>query len=852
MKRGSFNNLQDLLGDHHAETKDDFDESDDGSGNKRAAPVARVVLVMNQLPLKAVESDAPGAIAGHEFSLDAEALLSQITPGLPEPFTALYVGQLPKGVEVDPLEQDAVERQLRQRFNCVPVFLSRELKDRFYTGMCKGVMWPLFHYVLPLLPTSGGRFDPSLWQAYIAVNRKFVDAVVAAIDPARDFVWANDYHLLAFPTLLRKHFHAVRCGFFLHSPFPSSEIFRAFPMREALLRGLLNADLIGFHTFDYARHFLSCCSRILGLEFESKRGNIELEVLGRRVCVKILPTGIEPQRLTDLVSSAACTARCKELAERFRGRTVIVGVDDLDTFKGLDFKLEAFESLLETHGELVGKVIMVQVVNPARSESSDIAELRAHVHGIVERINKRFTSDAGPSLEFWETGCSSLERAALYAIADVCVLTSIRDGLNLHPYEYVVCHEAARHAVCGGAVLSGTMGGAVGPSTVVLSEFAGCSPSLSGALRVNPWSTEEVADGTYRALMMAHDERQWRHDNNYRYVSRHSVAHWARSFVTTLIKITEELTQKRSYGLGFGLTFRVVTVDPHFKRLDVREAVDAYSRAGHRAILLDYDGTLTTQRGCSVDVAPSPKVMDALTKLAADPCNHVCIVSGRGRTILNEWFGGIPRLALAAEHGYFRRLSNDGDWEVGTASGATNDTNDWRTVARPILESYTESTDGSYVQDKESSIVWHFRDADPDFGSWQAKELVEHLEGLLVGAPVEVAGGSTTVEVKPKGMSKGVAVEKLLGSFEQRAGAPLGWVLCIGDDRSDEQMFATLSEIARDREQPLSVFACTVGQKPSQAKYYVNDSQEVLELLTALVAKDASTIDSPVGEQQQR
>jgi len=831
MKRGSFSNLQDLLGDHEKAGSGGAAAAEEAAGG--APPrAARLVVVVNQLPLRARPADG----GEWHYELDQEALPVRLSAALPDGLEPLFVGQLPKDVNVDPMDQDRVERQLKSELNCVPVFISKPIKDRFYTGMCKQVMWPLFHYVLPLKAGAAGRFDRNLWQAYISANRKFVDSVVAHMDPARDYVWVHDYHLLAFPTLLRKHFHSVRCGFFLHSPFPSSEIFRAFPMREALLRGLLNADLIGFHTFDYARHFLSCCSRILGLDFQSKRGNIELEVLGRRVCVKILPTGVEPDRLGDLLRSPGCLQRCQELAVQHAGRTVLVGVDDLDDFKGLDFKLAAFEELLETHETLVGKVVFVQAVNPARSDSDETNALRAHLLHTVERINGKYSTPAGPAIEFTEAPCPPQERAALYAVADVCVLTAVRDGLNLHPNEYVAIRQHARSAqLPGGGMLTGPMSGPVGPSCLVVSEFAGCSASLSGALRVNPWSVQDVADSMYRAITMQEHERKYRHDNNYRYVSHHTVAHWARSYVTALKSVTAELSSKRSYGLGFGLGFRVVAVDPKFKKLDVREALTTFGAAQRRAILLDYDGTLTTQRGCSVDLAPSPAVMKVLAALTEDPRNFVCIVSGRGRVILDEWFAGVPRLALAAEHGFFRRRTAGDSWETGSPSGGQAEI-EWRAVARPIMESYTESTDGSYIQDKESSLVWHFRDADPDFGSWQAKELVEHLEGLLVGAPVEVHSASTVVEVKPKGTSKGVAVDTILGELTA-GGPPLNWVLCVGDDRSDEEMFASLGKFAEQRGQsgaPLEVYPCTVGQKPSQARYYVNDSMDVLELLQSL------------------
>nr|GEZ30817.1 alpha,alpha-trehalose-phosphate synthase [UDP-forming] 5 [Tanacetum cinerariifolium] len=274
----------------------------------------RMIIVGNQLPLR-VNKRPDGSWA---FSWDEDSLLLQLRDGLGEDVEIMYVGSLRE--EIDLKDQDDVAQQLLENFKCVPAFIPAELFSKFYHGFCKQHLWPLFHYMLPLSPELGGRFDRSLWQAYVSVNKIFADKVMEVISPDDDFVWVHDYHLMVLPTFLRKRFNRVKLGFFLHSPFPSSEIYRTLPIRDELLRALLNSDLIGFHTFDYARHFLSCCSRMLGLSYQSKRGYIGLEYYGRTVSIKILPVGIHLKQLRNVLDLPETESKVADLRDQFRGR----------------------------------------------------------------------------------------------------------------------------------------------------------------------------------------------------------------------------------------------------------------------------------------------------------------------------------------------------------------------------------------------------------------------------------------------------------------------------------------------------------------------------------------------------
>ncbi|KAF2312968.1 hypothetical protein GH714_002252 [Hevea brasiliensis] len=736
----------------------------------------------------------------------------------------IYVGCLRE--EIHPSEQDEVSQILLETFKCVPTFIPPDLFSRYYHGFCKQQLWPLFHYMLPLSPDLGGRFNRSLWQAYVSANKIFADRIMEVINPEDDFVWVHDYHLMVLPTFLRKRFNRVKLGFFLHSPFPSSEIYKTLPIREELLRALLNSDLIGFHTFDYARHFLSCCSRMLGLTYESRRGYIGLDYCGRTVGIKILPVGIHMGQLQSVLRLPETETKVAELIKQF---------------------------VAEQHPEWRGKVVLVQIANPARGRGKDVKEVQAETYSTVKRINETFGRPGYDPVVLIDAPLKFYEKVAYYVVAECCLVTAVRDGMNLIPYEYIISRQ-------GNELLDKVL--RLEPCTLkksmlVISEFIGCSPSLSGAIRVNPWNIDAVADAMDCALEMAEPEKQLRHDKHYKYVSSHDVGYWARSFLQDLERTCRDHARRRCWGIGFGLSFRVVALDPNFRKLSMEHIVSAYKRTTTRAILLDYDGTLMPQ--ASIDKSPSPKSIDILNSLCRDKNNMVFLVSARSRNTLTEWFSQCEKLGLAAEHGYFLRLTRDAEWE--TCAPVTDTA--WKQIAEPVMQLYMETTDGSTIEDKETAVVWCYEDADPDFGSCQAKELLDHLESVLANEPVTVKSGQNTVEVKlsahvdesvkcnrnsripefKMGVSKGLVAKRLLATMQEKGMSP-DFVLCIGDDRSDEDMFEVItSSVAGPSIAPRAeVFACTVGRKPSKAKYYLDDTAEIVRLMQGLASVSEQTV----------
>ncbi|XP_060188365.1 probable alpha,alpha-trehalose-phosphate synthase [UDP-forming] 7 [Lycium barbarum] len=797
------------------------------SDNQSSLAGDRMIVVANLLPLKAKRRPDN---KGWSYSWNEDSLLLRLKDGLPEDMEVLFVGSL--SVDVDPIEQDDVSSYLLDKFRCVPTFLPPNILEKYYEGFCKRHLWPLFHYMLPFSPDHGGRFDRSMWEAYVAANKMFSQKVVEVLNPEDDFVWIHDYHLMVLPTFLRRRFNRLRIGFFLHSPFPSSEIYRTLPVREEILKALLCSDLVGFHTFDYARHFLSCCSRMLGLEYQSKRGYIGLEYYGRTVGIKIMPVGIHMGHIESMKKIADKELKFKELKQQFEGKTVLLGVDDLDIFKGINLKLLAMEHMLKQHPKWQGQAVLVQIANPMRGKGINLEEIQAEIQESCKRINKQFGKPGYEPIVYIDKPVSSSERMAYYSVAECVVVTAVRDGMNLTPYEYIVC----RHGVSGAETDSGVVGGP-DKSMLVVSEFIGCSPSLSGAIRINPWNVEATAEAMNEAVSMNEAEKQLRHEKHYRYISTHDVAYWSRSFLQDMERTCADHFRKRCYGIGLGFGFRVVSLDPNFRKLSIDDIVNAYIKSKSRAIFLDYDGTVMPQN--SIIKSPSAEVISILNKISGDPNSATFIVSGRGRESLTKWFSPCKKLGLAAEHGYFLRWEGEQEWEVCSQSSDFG----WMHLAEPVMQSYTDATDGSCIERKESAIVWQYRDADSGFGFSQAKEMLDHLESVLANEPVAVKSGQHIVEVKPQGVTKGLVAEKVFKSLAAK-GKQADFVLCIGDDRSDEDMFEIIGDaLSRNIiSYDTKVFACTVGQKPSKAKYYLDDTSEVVLMLDSL----AEATDTPV------
>ncbi|EME32832.1 alpha,alpha-trehalose-phosphate synthase (UDP-forming) isoform 2 [Galdieria sulphuraria] len=581
----------------------------------------KLLVVSNRLPVT-VTKDNNGA---YHFNMSSGGLVSALK-GVKSLMPFLWIGW--PGTEIDPNERDYVRNKLREGYSCFPVFITDEQANLYYNGFCNDVLWPLFHYVpLPIVSSDGERkFDFKYWQAYSAANYRFAEAVLQVYQEG-DYIWVQDYHLLLLPSLLRRRLRDVKIGFFLHIPFPTSEVYRIIPVRKELLQGVLAADLIGFHTYDYARHFLSVCTRILGLDSSPKGVNYHSHFAH----VGIFPIGIDPNTFHRALEDANVQQRIQELHERFMGKKVLLGVDRLDYIKGVPHKLLALEWLLTKYSEWMHKVVLVQIAVPTRTEIEEYKKLSSQTNELVGRINGKFgTVDHSPIM-FINQSLAFEELVALYTVADVAIVSSVRDGMNLVSYEYVMCQQANK-------------------GVLILSEFAGSAQSLSGAIRVNPWNVEELANAIHEALSMPRREREIKHWKLYRYVwlevfefvflmiyvssyvTTHTAEYWAKSFFQELDNVVKHRDELR-------LSLPLLNVKSVIKRISI---------ARTRLFLLEYEGTciirlfvlvLCHPKSLAELNSPTSTHIKILTRLCSDPRNIIVVISGRSKTILDNWFG---------------------------------------------------------------------------------------------------------------------------------------------------------------------------------------------------------------------
>jgi trehalose 6-phosphate synthase/phosphatase len=672
------------------------------------------------------------------------------------------------------LEDDArqdVEKRLEDQRSAA-VWMTAEEVNRWYEGFSNGVLWPLFHYLIDRVPLDAGD-----WEGYARVNERFADIIAAQHRPG-DRIWIHDYQLMLLPRLLRERLPHASIGFFLHIPFPSSEVFRTLPFRAQLLNGLLGADLVGFHTASYMRHFASSVLRIVGLACDVDR----LQVGSREVRLGVFPMGIDAHAFATLGDTSAVIAEARTMKQD--GCALLVGVDRLDYTKGIPRRLLSFEKLLERRPDLRERVRLIQVAVPSRATVPRYETFRREVDALVGRVNGAFGTTNWVPIHYVHRSIPRRQLVALYRAADVMVVTPVRDGMNLVAKEFV----AARTD---------------GDGVLVLSEFAGSAAELAEAVQVNPYDVEGTSEAYERALFLPEVERRTRMAGLRERVLRHDVHHWMRTFLAAL----EAAAGRRGPDSVLTPPVELAAV---LRRLRSAERL---------MLLLDYDGTLVPFASVPQLALPDPALLDLLRRLAARPRTTVHVVSGRPQETLERWLGELP-IGLHAEHGLWSRAAGEQTWTMRPTPSL-----DWHPRVLPILEEVTARTPGSLVEIKRASLAWHYRMADPEFGAFQANELRLHLTEILSNVPVEILSGDKVIEIRPHGINKGVVVRVLAAIMP-----PGTTMVGLGDDRTDEDLFAAL---------PPDAVVIHVGPGASGAGVRIADPAAARQLLTALVDEGA-------------
>jgi trehalose 6-phosphate synthase/phosphatase len=731
--------------------------------------MGRLIIISNRLP----------------FSLDREGdkvSLRQSSGGLVSAIKSYFEDTSAQRVDLtgkmwigvadfpqDDWDQVAASHAAEQDFDIVPIFTDKDLYDKYYNGFSNSVLWPLFHYF-----SSLADYDQSYFDAYVQVNQLFAEKIVPILEPG-DQVWIHDYQLMILPHLLRQKRPETTIGFFLHIPFPSYEIFRLLPTewKKTLLHGVMGADLIGFHTYDYVQHFLQSVKMLLGVDNYFHN----LQYQDRLVRIDLFPIGIDYNKFQQAANDPEVEEIRNKIRANLEDKKIIFSVDRLDYTKGLMQRLNGFEYFLERYPEWKEKMVFILNIVPSRDSIPAYNDRKKMIEEKIGMINGRFSTISWQPLIYRYNHLPFKDLIALYQAADAALITPLRDGMNLVAKEYVASN--------------------LGRGVLILSELAGAASELGEAILVNPTDVSDVASSITRALAMPLYEQRNRISLMQRRLQEYDVFKWVNDFMDQLAAVKQEQQKQK-----------VKVLDE--KTLNgIRRH---YQRSKNRCLLLDYDGTLVPFSRIPSEAAPDNSVRELLGRLCADERNHVVIISGRDLSSLDRWLGALP-MTLVAEHGASYRPRN-GSWQqmVSVSEG-------WKDEIRRVMQLFVIRCAGSFIEEKRNTIAWHYRNTQTGLGFSRSRELLNTLSQLIQNTTLQVIDGNKVVEVRISGFDKGASALRIVNETNP------DFVLCLGDDTTDEDMFKALEGEA---------YTIKVNNGASAAQYTILSQQQVLPLLNSL------------------
>ena len=717
----------------------------------------KLIIIANRLPLKANRNEDNT----FEFSRSEGGLttgMESLTMDVEKHWIG-WPGTYTESVE----EENEITEHLKE-FDFHPVFLTPDQIQNYYEGYSNSTLWPLCHYFYTYI-----EYENLYWDTYKQVNELFNHVAQSIIEPG-DIIWVQDYQLMLLPQMIRKSTFDVSIGYFHHIPFPSYELFRVLPERAELLDGLLGADLIGFHTHDYMRHFVSAAERVLDIRFK-----LDQVLLNDRIAyVDTFPMGINYELYSESALKPEVQAKAETLRENFGKHKLILSVDRLDYSKGILHRLKGFAQFLENNPAYREKVSLAMIVVPSRDNVDRYAELKTKIDETIGTINGKYSTINWNPVYYFYHSFDFEELVAMYNIADIGLVTPLRDGMNLVAKEYLAAKRD-------------------NPGVLILSEMAGAAIELTEALIINPNNIAEIENAILTALEMPEEEQLRRLKIMQKTISKKTVNRWAGDFVKEMEGIRE---------LNEGLnTERIDTPT----KLKIQKE---YRLASKRLFILDYDGTLSAFKSRPEDATPTPAVMDLLTKLSSDPKNKIVISSGRDRKALEEWFGGIP-VSLAAEHGAYYK--ENGVWIDNVPSDEP-----WDSEITDIMQTFVDKTPRSKIEVKKTTLVWHYRNVDTWLASLREHQLFEALIMPCSRQGLQIMRGNKILEVKSPLHTKGSEAKRLLAQDDY------DFILAMGDDTTDEDTFRELPEFA---------YSVKVGQISEVAHYSVKSQSKVVPLL---------------------
>jgi trehalose 6-phosphate synthase/phosphatase len=730
----------------------------------------RLIVVSNRLPLTIEQTDQ-----GYQTRQSSGGLISAVDAYLNTSGKDVFTEKIWLGVPgCSKVVWDNLNlTEKTSAYQYLPVFIDEETYDQYYNGFSNSVIWPLFHYF-----PSFADYNASFFEAYISANEQFCNLLAEKIKPG-DVIWIHDYHLLPLAGMLRKKFPELSIGLFLHIPFPSFELFRIIPKKwqKEILTGILGADLIGFHTADYVSHFLNTVEMTLNIEKDSQF----LDWENRRIKVDAFPISID----FELFNGALANPEVQTLREKYleiKGtKKMLFSVDRLDYTKGIYNRLEAFKKFIIDNPHYRENVIFVLVVVPSRDSIAKYSEKKKNIDEYIGNLNSTL-GDIGWQPIIYQYGHLEFnELLALYTTCDLALITPLRDGMNLVAKEFVASRSDLR-------------------GVLVLSEMAGAAAELKEALLINPNDINEIAEMIKNGLEMEEKEQGTRLEQMRKRIKQYDVKAWAIDYFNELEIIKSQ--QQR---------FIVKYMDNFVKS----NLFTSYANAKKRLMLIDYDGTLVPFSNDPNMAYPNKKLLEVLSQVSQLENNELYIISGRDSNTLGQWLNEL-NIGLIAEHGA-KTKEGYGKW----ISDVVNEPKGWKDEINKIMERYLGKSLNSFIEIKEYSIAWHYRKADVVLSNSKAVELYEELLKYTMGLPLDVINGNKVIEVRNNGINKGRAVQAKL------AGNDFDFILCIGDDKTDEDMFSVLLDIPQ-------AFTIKVGQQNTLAKYNLYTPYQVVDLLESI------------------
>ena len=731
------------------------------------------------------------------------------------------------GIKYIPKDKDQKEKikDLLKSYKCYPVFFKPNTTSKFMKFM-DTILGPLFHDFVPLRHDID-LCNPDLWGAYKQVNSKLANKILFHYTE-KSMIWLQDFYFLMVPYCIISSHSSASLGLFIHSNFPSGEIFKVFPYREELLRSMLCCNLIGFHLYEYARSFLNSCARLYGLNAEFRGGGIFLTFLGRQVHVRVGHIGIQPEIINSVIQSQAFRELLEEKEKILEGKYVIASIDKNSVFSNLISKIRACKQFVEDYGAPGGRletdIELLQSCAHQEQYALEDMELNAAYKNIKSEVvaaNEFFTQKTldveGQRVFHIDLKVGSLpieERICMYALADTLLITTLKDGFSLRVLEYILTRS----------ILGKSTG------TVVISEFTGCATALSGLIRINPYQIQSIYQGIETAIFMQLQDKLNSFKSDLEYIKSHDTKAWVIRFLQQL-KATKVKQDAGREVFILGLEGCRMISNADFAPINLKKVEEAYLASSNRILIFDNEGTLISflihQKAELFGL--SPELHQSLERISKDLRNSVYVVSGRNKAQMEHWYGDIEGIGLGAEYGFWYKWLSKDHWESLFPMADWG----WMNITVDIMGGYCSRTDGSYIEKKDSSIVWNYKAADPEWGLWQSKELKLHLKADLKAFAVTITMGKMYVEVRPRGINKGGFVKMVIHKLLENRNK-IDFVLCVGDDIGDESMFRRIDRYRDNKLAGARIFTSTVKRKPSAAKYYFDDSTQVRKLITSL------------------